>query len=223
MNAAWAPTTTPMSRLRVDVKLGGSGQRDRKHDQRRRGIGYELGQACCDEKEPGEQHARIGADEGNQLIADQVRRAGLGHGVASGTMPPISKQVFQSIPRYAWVSLTIPSRPAQLGERNLTLLNQLGAQARELLISDRSRFLEPIELLDLVGNAVANHLAEFLARLLRLLAASLRHAPRLSDHVREDGKVGEHDQRYYPDCLAPTGNVMTPEQVAYDNDEQPEP
>ena len=35
--------------------------------------------------------------------------------------------------------------------------NQLGAQARELLVADRSRFLELIELPNLVGDAEANH------------------------------------------------------------------
>jgi hypothetical protein len=58
----------------------------------------------------------------------------------------------------------------------LNLLNQLGAQASKLLIRDRSGFLEPIEFFDLVGNAVADHLPQFLTCLLRLLGASLRHA-----------------------------------------------
>jgi hypothetical protein len=58
---------------------------------------------------------------------------------------------------------------------------------------------------------------------LRLLAVSLRHPPRLSDHVREYCKIGQHDQGYHPDRLAPAGYVVTPEQVAYHGDEEPEP
>jgi hypothetical protein len=49
------------------------------------------------------------------------------------------------------------------------------------------------------------------------------HASRLGDHVREDAKVGEHDQGDHPDRLDPAGDIMAPEQVAYDYDEQPEP
>src|SRR5215468_4777871 len=108
------------------------------------------------------------------------------------------------------------------GSRHL-LRNQLVAQSSELLIGDRPRFFETIKLLDFVGSAEADRTPQLFTCLLRLLAASLRHAPRLSDHVREYRKIGEHDQRYHPDRLAPAGYVVTPEQVAYDDDEEPEP
>jgi hypothetical protein len=72
-------------------------------------------------------------------------------------------------------------------------------------------------------NAETNHLAQLFARLLRLLSASFRHASRLGDHVCEDRKIGKHDEGYHPDRLAPAGYVVTPKQVAYDDDEQPEP
>jgi hypothetical protein len=105
----------------------------------------------------------------------------------------------------------------------LQLRKQFGAKACELLIGDRSRFLEPIKLLDLVGSAETDDTPQFFARLLRLLAASFRHAPCLSDHVCEYAKVGEHDQGYHPDRLDPAGYVVTTEQVVKDRDQQPEP
>src|SRR5262249_11527459 len=103
------------------------------------------------------------------------------------------------------------------------LRNQLGAQARELLIGDRSLFIHTIKLTHLVPPAVTDHSSKLVPRLLRLLAASFGHASRLGDHVREYRKIGEHNQGYHPDRLAPTGYVVTPEKVAYDDDEQPEP
>src|SRR3979411_142480 len=120
------------------------------------------------------------------------------------------------------VCATYPGgRPTQTAA--LQLRKQFGAKACELLIGDRSRFLEPIKLLDLVGSAETDDTPQFFARLLRLLAASFRHAPCLSDHVREYAKVGEHDQGYHPDRLDPAGYVVTTEQVAKDRDQQPEP
>src|SRR6516162_5576030 len=103
------------------------------------------------------------------------------------------------------------------------LRNQLGAQPSELLIGDRARFFEAIKLLDFVGNTEADHTPQLLTRLLRMLAISLRHPPRLSDHVRKYCKIGEHDQGYHPHRLAPAGYVVTPEQVAYHDNEEPEP
>src|SRR5262245_17634880 len=128
--------------------------------------------------------------------------------------------------------IAAPAQPADLRRTPRTKLShslpissldQVGAQATELLVGDRSRLLEPVELLDLVGDAEADRLAQLLAGLLRLLAAALRHAFRLADHVREDRNIGKHDQRYHPDRLAPAVYVMTAEQVADDDDEQPEP
>ena len=81
------------------------------------------------------------------------------------------------------------------------LRNQFGAKACELLIGDRSLFLEPIKLLDLVSSAETDDTPQIFARLLHLLAASFRHAPSLSDQVREYAKVGEHEQCYYPESL----------------------
>src|SRR5262245_22323089 len=93
-----------------------------------------------------------------------------------------------------------------------SLRNQLGAQSSELLIGDRPRFLEPIKLLDFIGNAEADHAPQLFTRVLRLLAASLRHPPRLRDHVREYCDIGEHDQGYHPQRLSPAGYVVTAEQ-----------
>src|SRR5262249_51127991 len=103
------------------------------------------------------------------------------------------------------------------------LRNQLGAQSSELLIGERSRFLETIKLLDLVGDAEADRMPQLFTCLLRLLNVSLRHPARLSDHVREYCNIGEHDQGYDPNRLATSGYVVTPEQVAYHDDEEPEP
>src|SRR6516162_6051004 len=103
------------------------------------------------------------------------------------------------------------------------LSDQLCAQSSELLVGDRPRFFEPIKLFNLVGSAETHHTPQFLACLRSLLAASFGHASRLSDQVCEYAEIGEHDQGYHPDCLDPAGNVMTPEQVAYDDNEEPEP
>jgi hypothetical protein len=97
-------------------------------------------------------------------------------------------------------------------------MNQLGMKARELLIGDGS-FLQPVELLDLVGSAEADHASQLFARLLRLLTASFGHASRLGDHVYEYPEIGEHDKADHPDRLDPAGYVMTPQQVA----NQPKP
>src|SRR5262249_30275935 len=103
------------------------------------------------------------------------------------------------------------------------LRNQLGAESSELLIGDRPRLFETIKLLNFVGNAEADQTPHLLTRLLRLQAASLRHPPRLSDHVREYCEIGEHDQGYHPQRLAPPGYVVTPEQVSDHDDEEVEP
>src|SRR5262245_29819963 len=63
----------------------------------------------------------------------------------------------------------------------LPLRNQLGAKARELLICNRSRFLQPIEFFDLISDAKADGATDLIARLPRLLAVSLGHAVCLSD------------------------------------------
>jgi hypothetical protein len=73
------------------------------------------------------------------------------------------------------------------------LLNEFGAKTHKLLIGDRSRFFEPIKLLDPVGSAETNHTPQLLACLRSLLAASFGHASRLGDQVREYRKIGEHD------------------------------
>jgi hypothetical protein len=70
---------------------------------------------------------------------------------------------------------------------------------------------------------VADYLSQFFTCLLCLLDASLRHARRLSDHLRKYCNAGEHNQGYHPDRLAPAGDVVTPKQIAYNDDEQPEP
>jgi hypothetical protein len=44
-----------------------------------------------------------------------------------------------------------------------------GSQACELLVADRPRFLESVELVDFNGNTEANHLAQLFTCLLRLL------------------------------------------------------
>src|SRR5215467_10930119 len=93
----------------------------------------------------------------------------------------------------------------------------------EFVLVDRSRLLEAIELLNLISDAVSNDTPKLIACLLRIQSISLGHASRLEDHVGEHAKVRNQDQHDHPKRFAPAGNVMTPEQVAEDGDEQPEP
>jgi hypothetical protein len=102
-------------------------------------------------------------------------------------------------------------------------LNQPGAKIPEFVLADRSRPFEPIELLDLIGGAESDDTPHFVACLLRVLGVSLCHASPLRDHVNENTNVRDHDQGDHPKRFAPTRNVMTPEQVAKDGDQQPEP
>src|SRR5262245_1319624 len=64
-------------------------------------------------------------------------------------------------------------------------------------------------------------MSQLFACLLRLLDASLCHTLRLGDHVCKHREIGKDNQSYHPDRLAPARYVVTPKQVAYDDDEQP--
>src|SRR4051794_37470053 len=124
---------------------------------------------------------------------------------------------------YGKLRYELSRRPIRRAASSSQLRNQFCPKAREFLVGNSARLLEPVKLLDLVGNAEADHAPEVFARLLRLLACSFRHASRLGDHVREDANIGEHDQTNHPKRLDPTGCVMAPQQVANDYNEQPKP
>src|SRR5258705_13892642 len=77
--------------------------------------------------------------------------------------------------------------------------------------------------MDLISSTDPDDTPHLVACLLRGLRISLRHASSLGDHVDEDADVRNQDQDDHPERFAPAGNVMTPEQVAKDCNEQPEP
>src|SRR5688572_3546068 len=107
--------------------------------------------------------------------------------------------------------------------RAVRLLNQFGAKTCEFCLADRAGFLESFQLLDLIGDAESHDSPQFIACLLSLLAAPLRHAPSLGDHVHEQAEIRENKETYDPERFAPTGNILAPEQVTKDDNEQPEP
>jgi hypothetical protein len=103
------------------------------------------------------------------------------------------------------------------------LLRKLCAQPCKLGVADGSRLLQPIEFFDLVGNTETNNAPEIIARLLDLLHVALSHASSLKDQIRKYAKVGKHDPGYYPERLDPAGNIVSPEQIGGNGDQQPEP
>ena len=93
----------------------------------------------------------------------------------------------------------MPSGLAQIGQsRNEThfrimALDQPRAQPRIFLNGERSRLLELVELLDLIGNTEPDNTSKFVAGLLTLLDRAVRHASSLEDEVGEHADVGSHN------------------------------
>src|SRR5262245_26123677 len=109
---------------------------------------------------------------------------------------------------------TLPSLPR---------LDEFGAQVLEFGLGYRPRLPQLIKLGDFVRHAEANHAAQFFPRLLGLLGIALGHAASLSDQIGEDAEIREQHQPDHPKGLAPTGNIVSPEQVTVDDNQQPEP
>src|SRR5215472_14060539 len=103
------------------------------------------------------------------------------------------------------------------------LLHEPSAQPLIFLVGNCVRTLQPFELLELVGGAEPNHLPKLVASLLSPLLLPFSHPAVLRDQVYEYTQIREHNQHDHPDCLSPAGYVVTPEQVAKDRDQQPEP
>src|SRR6185437_2812507 len=59
--------------------------------------------------------------------------------------------------------------------------------------------------------------------MLHLLFVALRHAVMLGDQVDENAEVRQHDHEDDPCGFAPAREVATPEHVAEDGDQEPEP
>jgi signal transduction histidine kinase len=138
--------------------------------------------------------------------------------IAHEVNQPLAAMVANANAGIRWLAAATPD----IGEADAAFkrIVAAGHHAGEVVATVRS-CLEPIELLDFVGNAVADHMSQLFACLLRLLDASLRHTLRLGDHVRKYREIGKDNQSYDPDRLTPAGYVVTPKQVAYNDDEQP--
>src|SRR6516225_1596029 len=59
--------------------------------------------------------------------------------------------------------------------------------------------------------------------MLGLLHIALCHASSLKDQIGKDGNVWKDDQRYDPDGLDPTRNIVATEQIGKNSNQQPEP
>jgi len=82
-------------------------------------------------------------------------------------------------------------------------LDQLRAQTRIFVGGDGSRFLEAVELLDLVRDAEADHPSKFVACLLSLLDGAVRHASSLEDQIGEHTDVGSQDHKNITQTVLP--------------------
>src|SRR5262245_49058884 len=109
---------------------------------------------------------------------------------------------------------TLPSLPR---------LDEFGAQVLEFGLGYRPRLPQLIELADFVRHAESDHTAQFLPRLLGLLGVTLGHPSSLGDQIGEDAEIREQHQPDHPKRFAPTGDIVTPEQVTVDDNQQPEP
>src|SRR5262245_11260291 len=127
----------------------------------------------------------------------------------------------------------MPASQSLPGQRNrilsraakqpLSALDQLGPKTPKLVVCYRSRLLQLIQLGDFVRHAEAYRTAQFVARLLSLLRIPLRHSPSLRDQIGEDTQIRKNHQTDHPQRLAPTGDVVASNQIAEDDNEQPEP
>ena len=105
----------------------------------------------------------------------------------------------------------------------LSRFYNLGSKTCEFIVRDRTGLLEPVEFLNFVRYAETDHIPKLLACLLSPLDPSLSHASSLENHVHQHTQVREQNYADYPERLAPSGDVMAPEQVAENRDCQPEP
>src|SRR5215469_13495382 len=97
--------------------------------------------------------------------------------------------------------------------RDCRLLNDPGPQTPIFLLRDLPRRLQLFELLDLIGDAVTDELAELVAGLLGPLLVPLGHAVTLREEIDEDADIGQQDEQDDPEDLAETRHVMAAEQV----------
>jgi hypothetical protein len=105
----------------------------------------------------------------------------------------------------------------------LPLLREAGAQSCKFGVADRTRLFQPIQFFDFIRDAETNHAPEFITGRLSLLDIAFRHASSLKDQICKHSDVWKYYKAYYPDCFDPTRNVVTPEQIGRDSNEQPQP
>ncbi|MGB7717639.1 MAG: hypothetical protein WBL81_22135, partial [Pseudolabrys sp.] len=124
-----------------------------------------------------------------------VKPAGNGATTIAITFPdPEAKiKVATEIARTVLISLSASAIFAGPHERRsvqkIASLDKLGAKPKKLIVRNRPGLLQLIEFGDFVRHAVANHMTQFLARLLDLLSVALGHSSSLRDQVREDPEI----------------------------------
>src|SRR5262249_54329453 len=96
------------------------------------------------------------------------------------------------------------------------------AQLLVLLVGESALALHAVELLELVGGAVADDLPKLFPLLHRLSLAPLGPAVVLGDEVDEDAQPRDEDDDDDPQSLDPSVDVAASEDVDEDRDDEPE-